>query len=358
MIDYTPINLLREQVGLFSEMQKICSDIPGADQMTPMSIIDGFTYNKASINPKLIDRLVNSFISGMNRIDKTYTKYLCSDDRTFNTELRDAFIFPLILEEWSKAKQVFKPDADFADALLHTDKLCITSNMIDHLPYNLFYIDLSSCEYFSPIDGVFVFVKKYDNIASINLYTVTKNLTYFSFYLNGPFDEHGCLNIDLSELANVYYDNIWKPILFDTVTEDVTQIKISRKTVNVFALQLIAYLSIEKPQLTESDLTKNTYRKPSAVSKVKNKWSEIRIQDVGIKYETDFRKTVTKYKQENIENNTTSKRKSPMPHFRCAHWHKFWVGKGRKELRLMWIEPIFVGNGESKDVVIHKVKKD
>lgn len=50
-------------------------------------------------------------------------------------------------------------------------------------------------------------------------------------------------------------------------------------------------------------------------------------------------------------------RKSPVPHFRRAHWQVYWVGKGRKEREVKWLEPIFVGFGDTaKDVVIHMVK--
>jgi hypothetical protein len=64
-----------------------------------------------------------------------------------------------------------------------------------------------------------------------------------------------------------------------------------------------------------------------------------------------------------IENNTVNKdRKPPTPHFRSAHWHRFWCGsekQNNKRLELRWIEPTFVcGSYSSKsqsDVVIHKM---
>lgn len=52
------------------------------------------------------------------------------------------------------------------------------------------------------------------------------------------------------------------------------------------------------------------------------------------------------------------KRKSPIPHFRRAHWHKFWVGEGRNTLKVKWIEPVFVGQGPSSNATIHKIKNN
>ena len=42
---------------------------------------------------------------------------------------------------------------------------------------------------------------------------------------------------------------------------------------------------------------------------------------------------------------------------RRAHWHHYRVGKGRTELILKWIEPVFVGSGEVS-VVKHRVRKE
>jgi hypothetical protein len=30
-------------------------------------------------------------------------------------------------------------------------------------------------------------------------------------------------------------------------------------------------------------------------------------------------------------------------HVRRAHWHGYWVGKGRKDYRLNWVHPMLVG---------------
>ena len=99
----------------------------------------------------------------------------------FDTEIRDLYLAPVLLDEWSKNKQVYKPDQDFADALLHTEKLQLTKFMIEHLPNRYFYIDLSKCKSFSPITGAFVFVLPRANHVNICIYLLSEELYYFFF---------------------------------------------------------------------------------------------------------------------------------------------------------------------------------
>ena len=281
------------------------------------------------------------------------------DNISIVAETRDNFMFPLILDKWSKCKQVYKPDNDFAHCLIQTKNLSISRSMIEHIPTNLFYIDTSDCEIFGDIDGIFTYVHKRDTDVIFNIYILAKN-EYFSFYIGGFINELGMVDINFDKLANFEHD--YNAI----VVEDgklvhkavIENNRMDRKTASLFAIQMVAYLSVEQPQITESDLTKNTYIKKSPYAKVRNKWSEVKIEDVGIKYGADFRKTIKEYNNTTIIKKDSNKRNSPIPHFRSAHWHKYWVGKGRKELRVKWIEPIFVGNGKSNNVIIHKVKNE
>ena len=359
--NYIPLTLVKESSRSFEDIKDtlISNNIKNADK------IDLSTYIKCLLDDdtgyeEAIDFLKKRFLSLMFQNSPNYLEQISRVNSTIDTEFKDVILYPILLEEWSKSKQVFKPDKDFADALLHTEKLCITTSMINHLPYNLFYIDLTDCTQFKPITGIFVHIIQYNDIMHFTLYSITENLTYFSFYLNGKVNDQGAIVFDFSLIDNVNYDT-WMPNYFktDKVQEELKDIKnseISRKDTYAFALQLIAYLSIEEPQLTESELTKTTYKKPTEVSRVRNKWSEVRIQDVGIKYGTNFRKTISDINSHASYSSTGSTRKSPIPHFRCAHWHKFWVGTGRTQLRVKWIEPIFIGNGDSNNIVIHNVK--
>lgn len=303
----------------------------------------GFLFNK------------NASYSIQEQINKQNIEYI-------KTEWRDYLIMEVILEEWAKAKQVFKPDNDFAKALLRTDKLEISRDMINHLPYNYFYLDLTECVDFKGISGVFVYteVSKNNKGAKAALYILSEQRLIYSLYCGGKFNTNGIMTIDSTKLKtdDIGYDDIIINPERGEKFEDYTHNDdiINRADVYIFALQMIAYLSTEAPQLTESELTRKTYRPRSLNAPIKNKFSEIRIQDVGVRYGTEYRKIVHKIQ---ASGNTENKeRKGPVPHFRRAHWHTYWVGEGRTERRVKWIQPVFVNGSENSDVVIHKVKKE
>ncbi len=44
-----------------------------------------------------------------------------------------------------------------------------------------------------------------------------------------------------------------------------------------------------------------------------------------------------------LRNEDAGERSGPSPHLRRAHWHSYWVGKGRKDIRVRWLHPILVG---------------
>lgn len=367
MNNYPPLQLISrsEQSGrefISRKNQLISYGCRNLSNMTPEDYIDFF----------LSDDFYNPFskhkYKDINLLLKANESQIFKDlgdvFSSFATEWRDLFLAPVIIEQWSKYKQVYKPDTDFADALLHTSKLEITKSMVEHLPCTCFYIDVSDGNQFGSIVGIFMYIKysKQRNDLNIACYMLTDDMIYFSFYTGGKFNNKNILMVDFDHMTDADYI-VWNPIFLsnDLITSDeisTKNINISRKTVALFSLQLMVYLSIEKPDISESDLTKNTYKPKAKSAKIRNKWSEVHIEDVGVKYGSKFRKQVNEIKQYNSANTNTAKRKSPIPHFRCAHWHKYLVGKGRKEIRVNWIEPVFVGNSDTSTVIIHKVEQE
>ena len=366
---YAPLKLLQNNKRMtFKDIKRLCCNlrVKNADKLTVDHYLDTMLCDYDNDTPLsnaltkiTVDIIKNSKVVG----EKT-------DLHNF-AEVSDIVVFPVILEEWEKAKQVFKPDAIFADALLHTEKLCITRDMIHHLPYNCFYIDLTGCEKFNPMEGIFVYIREFEGVIHCVLYAISHNLAFFSMYLPLQFDENGvATNIDYNDVFMSKipsYDTLFIPNYVAESEEEYQKYKnalddkelqsaeISRGELYAFAYQMIAYLSIDEPQLTESELTVHTYKGYS--NRIRNKWSEVRIQDVGVRYGTEFRK---KYLSSDYtpSEDEGGKRKSPIPHFRSAHWQRYRVGKGRTGILVKWIAPTFVGNGEAKDVVIHKVKEE
>ena len=283
------------------------------------------------------------------------------------TEWKDLYLAPCLLDRWARNKQVYKPDADFAEALIHTDNLQIVKEQINYLPFKEFYVDLSDCKKFYPVVGVFVFV--HDFVANgvegvdVSFYLLTDKLVYFSFY-GGGYYKNGVLDIPIKDMPAKEYE-----VFLPFMSECINDYTFSRKDATCFALQMLCYLSSKKPDIEENPVTKNTYR-PSAV--VKNKFSEVKKWDVGIRYGKSIRINTEKAmkiieEERRGENAPTQKqnylnkqRALPRPHYRCAHWQHYWTGPGRRVYEVRWIEPVFVGfgrkNDSQTDVVIHKVK--
>ena len=297
-----------------------------------------------------------------------------SDTFSPSAEIKDIFLSPILWDDWSKYKQVFKPDMYFADALLHTKKLQISRQMLHHLPCDTFYIDLSGCPQFGEICGMLVSVLDTAIDCRISTILVGKQLETFTSYSTGTWDEQNIMEISLEEFNNQRIRNNSPEKNFEVIGKNYEDFEIreiitpvSRTEMHVFAFQMISYLSIDEPQLSESPLTKNTYRPRSTSSPIRNKWSEVKIDDVGIIYGKAFRKTLEEFKNESEDSDSEDdsnvdetepkkRRKSPVPHFRSAHWQRFWVGKGRTKCKVTWVEPALIGAKQNKNVVIHTVK--
>ena len=289
-------------------------------------------------------------------------------------EVFDLLLEPYLLDVWRKNKQVYKPDSDFCNALLKTENLTLTKDMLMHIPCNHFYIDLSECNLFLPISGIFVNVFFFDNSDKVNIsfFLLSNELTTWSSYDVLNFDEEKEIQISQKQLEALSPDISVNYKSTDIVNiqsfDDLVCVNIcenddksilgnlNRYEASFFVYQLLAYMVSHEPQIEDSPITKSTYKPPKNEVAIKNKFSEIQIKDVGIRFGKSFRQQQKKYQCTTIlTKHLENKRKSPIPHFRSAHWQGYWVGKGRAEHIVKWIEPTFIGGGESNDVVIHKI---
>ena len=230
-----------------------------------------------------------------------------------------------------------------------------------HLPFDTFYIDFQGIPEFSPFDGIFIHVKvNADNSVQVYGHRVSGEIFYTCYSVfpknrmvsdgHGeyfPFEKSKIQNKDVVRLSPATQAFSKKPGL-----------ELDNKafpSIWVFVLQAITYLSISKKDISEDQLTKKTY-KPYQTPK--NRFSEIRKWEVGVRIGNAIRKskkaTEEKDEQENVEK-APYMRKPLRPHVRAAHWHHYWTGKGRTALEIRWIEPVFVGTDNDLPAVIHKV---
>ena len=273
------------------------------------------------------------------------------------TELKDALDQFIILDKWAVNKQVLKPDKTFAYHLIQTEKLRISKAMLDHLPYNNFYVDLSDCKstnIFGDIEGIFINITKItEEEYALSLYNIDSQAVSFSHYSSIFFDdEHQDIEIEATEFPDEETVQL-APLTLPTETR--TEVKMMAKNLKVFVMQLLCYISIPDADIEESTQMKSTYHPNKTI---KNKFREVYVRDIGIKIGsaiTKKKKQVIQEYQNSTEYRTQKNRKPPVAHFRRAHWHRYWTGTGRTDLITKWVEPTFVC-GAATDITIHPVK--
>lgn len=280
---------------------------------------------------------------------------------TLLNELRDVLVENLILDEWSKNKQVLKPDPVFAEHLCATQQLEIREDTFDSLPFNTFYVDLEGCNAdgrYGDALGIFVDIRRLQgNETAMTLYILREGNLTVSVYMN--FDMARCpQKIDPSMIEDSSEVMTVPAVAANAGVPDSTTI--NPRLMSVLLLQLVNYMKVAKPDIVPSPEMKSTYRPKE---KIKNKYSEIYKQEVGIrigKTISEHMAAAKKAQAEQSERARSENRKPPVPHFRCAHWQRYWTGKGRAVCELRWIEPVFVcgsySSDSATDVVVHDVK--
>lgn len=260
---------------------------------------------------------------------------------------------------WKYNKIVYEPDYDFSQALIGTNKLRVYPEMLKHIPFNTFYLDFSKNELFV-YEGFFVQVKVYDT-GVIRISSLPTEIGYSHIPVHEYEGENPTAYADAfwikPEMYSVdngvyYFDyNLYKDLMYTSDSFRTQWFIGGVSNFRLFLLQFLMYLSSKEADIIESPETIKTY-KPSSL--VKNKYSEVRKWNVGCRYGEKIR-SYQKNKMQQYENSESSQN-GKRPHIRKAHWERYHVGEGRKDIITKWKEPVFV-NGDFNDIVanIHVV---
>lgn len=285
------------------------------------------------------------------------------------TEARDILGFVPVVKLWSKNKKVYKLAPGFFEELLRTqDSSGVPSSVFSHLPFNTFYMDLSRVNSLGNIVGAFVHVSTSQDDLGLAVYMVTENREMFSYYKTFRDDGSGQVSVDLDNV-----DELQGLSVLDISLECDGTIRSKMKNAGEDfrrralkgIMQCLIFLSIPTAHIdvSENEVTKRTYKPRPPHSAIRNKFSEVQIFDVGIRYSKAI--SAAKKKLSGIQRNSgmplpqmIENRKPPRPHVRCAHWQRYHVGAGRKEIRINWIPPTFVCGKQSIDVTITPIMKD
>lgn len=360
--EYPPLKYVKLSNVVGHEFEDISSDISG--NFTVEEFINyfldkdfmelGYSGKFDSFNKHLIENIDTlAVIEGVKE----------NEPFAYKTEFRDIYLLRCFTDFWVREKQVFKPDVDFLDALVSSETIEFSRFMLSHLPSKNFYIDLSEFENFMPIVGCFAFIWEStdSNMVTISLYLLSKDMITFSYYFQGEYNDRGILVFDSKDVYGTKDFSVSPKLCIGaSYNEKDYEHTVERKDIILSCIKLIAYLCSREPELNDSSITKGTYKKSKTV---RNKFSEVRIQDVGRGFGVRYRNYNKTLSAKSVKGSKGSKggsshhcHKFPAPHFRSGHWHRYWVGKGRTELDVKWIEPTFVGGSIATDVVVHNIR--
>lgn len=319
-----------------------------------------------------------------------FPMYSMKDFDQRSTEWKDVLTTNIVLSTWTKFKMVYKIDNDFFHEIKQTENLITSKEMFDKLPFKCFFIDLTEVNNIANFKGAWVYITTDDihgnkDFYSVNIYMVQNdNFTFFTYYAWYKFtDEQQEVEWNSDDLPKSDFiartfvgedDLMTKDIrsLLDNptdftkdglidVTLDMRDEYDPRESIVVSIFQIMSFIAIDASDVNENATTKSTYRPHKEGSKIKNKFSEVRMWDVGVQYGKAIRVAKREYKKhiERENDSVESKDRKPVrPHIRRAHWHKYHVGEGRKQTKTLWLAPVYVcGNGKEIPVTIREVKK-
>lgn len=264
----------------------------------------------------------------------------------------NTMLFTHLRNEWRKRKLVYRVGADLKEELtnMKMDKL-VSLNCVQNVPSNYFYIDYSDSPGFAGKDnGCMVAVN-----VSKSVITIILTLMY-------DCDKVGTIIVSLGIMLNDGNDS---NVLFLSAEDARESIDINvqgepavfrEKAFKRFILNFFVYLYAANNDITVSEKTRNTYRKPKSGAEPKNKFREVEAFDVGFRYVSP-KKNKVKYIDVDSEEVIHGKGSPKCTHYRSAHWHSYWVKEddNNKKLIVKWVDGVMVNGSEAKNVTVTKI---
>ena len=260
---------------------------------------------------------------------------------------------------WRLSKEVYVIDEDLKDLLFEQDgELDVPDEVLLQLPYPCFYVELPNTYYRADkIHGFFVTLEYDVNNGDKELKPVfltdDGNIFSYSIHIGAKTIEESVDMLDKQALENTNGDKELKRLALRAM-QDSAETKIFLKQI----LQVILYILAQNAEITPSSEQSFITKRGKTV---KDKYSEIRKWDVGVRVGAAIRQQKAK-EQSRKKEYKESEHQSPRPHMRRGHWHHFWTGpKAQPEERkliLKWLSPMAIAaNPEDMPITFHEVKQ-
>lgn len=293
------------------------------------------SFNFSAFNAK--DYIAKAFLS--TKIENAKNHEIQID---INATVKDFVTYAVLLRMWQSNKQIYKIHKVLEENFLKFDTIDFPVNIIDRLPYQTFYIEFAEDSKFKEhFDGSFVHVVPYHAGYEIHLVRLTPDTEFMS----------GIFVLEPGDDGFVIFDKH-----VDAACDHTSDTVVDWEDFGMFTLNSLLYLCAANSEVTESEVTKRTY-KPSKT--IKNKFSEVRQYECGFVYG----KSVRLHRQKMTSGEITKTRGQgkagvpKRPHTRRAHWHHYRVGPGKKEVILKWVAPMYIRKDEECIATKHRVLK-
>ncbi len=242
----------------------------------------------------------------------------------------DHAIGTVVAEQWQYSKQVFKFPKIFYQMISDMEDFELEWSIFEQLPYRTFYLEVEDDE---NIEGIFVLYE-----------AETPSIGYLLIF------KHGLNGGIIDPRRDKSFNNFFQAeVELSKADPNSPNVILVRKAL-IFTIQACMYLCATNADISENEKQKQIYR---PYKQPKNRYSEIRMWDVGTRVIKEHREAV-RSAEEYLRRETAAGRKRPRQHWRKAHWHTYWTGKGRKKRVVKFIAPVLVNNiGDELPVVIH-----
>ena len=240
---------------------------------------------------------------------------------------------------WEQSgKQIFEFDFELAHALATQTDLAVAADNLKRLPFRCGYVQLPKTIRYNgwPADGFFAYLHD-DELELLVCGT------------NGRWFGRAPVKLTAKTFAESWAMTENLPGLPTTVPpENANDAGMS------VCVQALLYLCAQNADLTRTSPAPSTagHNAKQAKKLPVQSWS------VGVRVGQTIKTNRQRYERTGTgtQHGTHAR---PRPHLRSGHWSHYWVGKGRTEKVLRWIEPRYI-NADSPDelpAVIRKVEK-
>lgn len=268
-------------------------------------------------------------------------------------DFMNTILFTHIRNEWRMRKIVYRVSPALKETLvsMKMNKL-VSMECITNLPSNYFYIDYSECEVFCGNDkGCIVAMNKSEQTISIICVLLLDNVRVNTVIMSIGVDTQ---DVDSNTSLLLSVEDTSESIELEL--ESGTCV-FKEREFKKFLLNFFTYMYAINKDVEVTERSVKLSKRSGNVERLKeptNTYKEIEDYNVGFRYVKQPRNKVKYVHDEDYESGHNGSTKCT--HYRQAHWHSYWTGKGEdKKLIVKWVEGVMVNGTVAKNVTVKDI---